>query len=305
MAVIRFEITGDAPPMLRGQVSAALQKRFSKHGIELIGRGRVIAQLRRDPNLVDCTSRSCLQQIGKKLRTTAFLKVRLEASGPSYRLELTMVTESGQRERVRRGECDVCTLSELSELIGSRCDQLIANPAVKVTILSEPAGAEIFIGNQARGYAPLEADLEPGTYKVRASRAGYADVEQTVRLVAGGEQTQRVRLRMVRSVARSAPEISRPYRTWKWMAGVGAIVGFGLGTTLLVLDGNCTSDPVAPALECPSVIETTMGGVISVASGVVLAGATWFMFRTDRRHRARVSVGTAGQSAKAVLTFDF
>lgn len=86
--------------------------------------------------------------------------------------------------------------------------------------------------------------------------------------------------RPVSSVAGPAPMVARraPWGGWKWAAGGGAIAGLGTGIGLLILDGNCSSDP--PVGKCPDVYDLKFGGYVGIGAGVALgAVATWLWLR--------------------------
>ena len=52
-----------------------------------------------------------------------------------------------------------------------------------IKILSEPSGADIFVGNQFKGISPLElSNLDSGTYQVKAKLKGFSAIEKSVRV---------------------------------------------------------------------------------------------------------------------------
>ncbi|UKI31560.1 MAG: PEGA domain-containing protein [Lentisphaeria bacterium] len=67
-----------------------------------------------------------------------------------------------------------------------------------VKVVSEPAGAEIFVNETKRGVAPCTlGDLSPAVYTIRAVKAGYEPMEKTVEIVSGFQDE--VRFSLVRS----------------------------------------------------------------------------------------------------------
>lgn len=67
-----------------------------------------------------------------------------------------------------------------------------------VKVVSEPAGAEIFVNETKRGVAPCTlGDLSPAVYTIRAVKAGYEPIEKTVEIVSGFQDE--VRFSLVRS----------------------------------------------------------------------------------------------------------
>ncbi len=63
-----------------------------------------------------------------------------------------------------------------------------SNTLSGVTLITEPAGATIFVNGQAAGSGPLFQELTPREYTVRAELAGFQPVESKIKLVAGYQQ---------------------------------------------------------------------------------------------------------------------
>lgn len=65
----------------------------------------------------------------------------------------------------------------------------------KLTVVSIPGGARIYVDNQFRGDAPVTlADLEPGSYRVRAEMVGHEPVARTVQISRASDATEEFRL---------------------------------------------------------------------------------------------------------------
>ena len=58
-----------------------------------------------------------------------------------------------------------------------------------LNVLSEPAGAEVRIGGEARGVTPLELELGAGSHRVELRHAGFKDWVTDVQIVANQPQT--------------------------------------------------------------------------------------------------------------------
>ncbi len=63
-----------------------------------------------------------------------------------------------------------------------------SNALSGATLITEPAGATIFVNGQAAGSGPLFQELAPREYTVRAELAGFQPVESKIKLVAGYQQ---------------------------------------------------------------------------------------------------------------------
>jgi hypothetical protein len=65
----------------------------------------------------------------------------------------------------------------------------------KLTIVTIPEGARIYVDNQFRGESPVTMDgLEPGEYRLRAERDGYEGMARTVELARGQDMVEEFRL---------------------------------------------------------------------------------------------------------------
>ena len=68
-------------------------------------------------------------------------------------------------------------LSPLVMLLGSGCATLFSDSSDKITITSEPAGAEVILGNEVKGKTPLDLVVERDTFKtttLQIKKKGYA-----------------------------------------------------------------------------------------------------------------------------------
>ncbi len=75
--------------------------------------------------------------------------------------------------------------------------------ATSLTVLSTPAGAAVYLNDRQAGYTPLVlTGLEPGTYRVKVARAGYAPVVRTVEV---GHSDATVEVALTPAPARTRP----------------------------------------------------------------------------------------------------
>lgn len=62
----------------------------------------------------------------------------------------------------------------------------------KLSIMSEPLGADIFIDNKFRGRSPLKIDrVDPGIYRVRAILKGFDNIDKNVKVNPNRRSTMR------------------------------------------------------------------------------------------------------------------
>lgn len=96
----------------------------------------------------------------------------------------------------------------------------------------------------------------------------------------------------------------RSFGPWKWVATGGAIAGLGVGVTLLLLDGTCTSEPL-PNMKCPDLRDLRTGGYVSLGAGVALgAVATWLWLgeRGSKRSGTSLWVVPSGDGGMAGIS---
>ena len=67
-------------------------------------------------------------------------------------------------------------------------------PPAKITVRSDPDGADVYLGESFVGSTPATLELPAGTYKVSMRLAGYRDWQREVQVLGGSELTLRARL---------------------------------------------------------------------------------------------------------------
>lgn len=137
-------------------------------------------------------------------------------------------------------------------------------------------------GRPARIGALAVEPAEPGADLVRALGRFLAGGEAVPGLIVPGD-----------AGARPEREARRPYRTWKWVAGVTGVLAVAAGVTLIALD-EADHDPDGSLRE--SSLHTMTGGIVLTAGGAVVLGTSVVLWVLDARRPgppARVQVGAA------------
>jgi len=67
---------------------------------------------------------------------------------------------------------------------------------------------------------------------------------------------------------------------WRFVTGGLAVVGLGVGVTLVALDGKC-STPAPMGMQCNDLYSTATPGFVSLGAGAVLAGISIYLFATQ------------------------
>lgn len=317
VAIVQLEIAGDGAPELRPQLLKSLAGGLATGGVRVITLKDVLTALADTPELIGCTSTTCLARIGEKLGADYFVTGRVEATGSAYTIELQLlsaVVEGALVTRVERS-CPVCTIMEVNDMVSEAARDLVVLPPaqpVPVMIATEPVGARVFVDEVEVGTSPFEGMLEPGDHKVSAALEGYHRAEKAIRVSDSDSGQQRFELVLARDevtdVPPPPPDRRRPYKTWKWVTAGGAFVALGAGVTLIAIDGNDLDCERMPGQEvCPEERNTLVGGLLSVAAGVGLGGVSGWMFVRDREHARRTEVSVeptpGGASATFILRF--
>lgn len=285
VAMMSAQIGGDADPALRMQLQEAVRRGLDAAGYTLIDRDQLRKRLPGEEALIDCTSKTCLAQISDAVGASRFLRAKIEASGASYSVELELLDLEGESVRRLEESCAVCTILELTELIGKVTESLMTTreeKPVPVVIVSQPEGAQLQLGGRVLGPAPFTGELPPGQHRVTAHLPGHGEVNKDIDVKSGSDQ-QRFEIILVPTETPTAPEADdpRPFKLWKYVAaGTGAAV-FVTGVYVLSLHHDGTCD--ATGVECEERYNTLLGGLGTVAAGLAIGGASGWMFMRDAR----------------------
>lgn len=270
IAVLRVDMAGDAPPELREQLSRSLERGLALAGFDVVGRRHVEGRLGGKPELVGCYTTTCLERIAPLVGAKRFVRARVEAEGAAYTIELELLSSSVDGGVVHRVEveCGVCTIAEANELMSKAAAQLVEPPSRGSETSPEPPSPESPSSATPAAPSPAPPPVPPSPS--------------------------------------SAPPPTRPYRIWKWVAAGGAATLLVSGATLVVIDGECTQEPIPPR-SCPELWDTLSWGVTATAAGVILGGLSTVMFLQD--HQAAQTPHTAlvplrgGVAFSVALTF--
>jgi len=289
VAVLSVEITGDAPPELRTQLQRSLAGGLGAGGASVVGPADVKSALEQRPELVGCTSTTCLAEIGELVAAKRFVKARVDAAGSTYLIELELLSAEAEGAVISRVErdCTVCSIMEANNSMSEAArDLLRAKDVESVPLLvnSSPSGATVAVDGVDVGRTPFEGELGPGEHQVSVSLDGYADSYRTVEVEARGS-AQPVEIELTLTSEKALVDqvtTERPFKTLKWVAGGGSVAALTTGIVLLSIDGNeVDCGRTEPQTQCPERRETTAVGIASLGLGAALAGVTAWMFVRD------------------------
>jgi len=150
-----------------------------------------------------------------------------------------------------------------------------------VKVVTEPAGAEVFVDGQPKGVSPLTIDgLSAGEHRVRVVKDGFVEHSNVVKVMPGVEVTASVE--MTRASAEASPAATTavaesPSEGWstskKALVGGGALAVVG-GAVALLAGGSGSDADAANAAPAAGTIGVT-------PAGQTIAGITNLSFTAD------------------------
>jgi PEGA domain len=306
-AIIAIDISGDADPELKTAIAAAVARGLDRASAPHVAPDVVQQALRARPELVGCTSTTCLNKLGAIVGASRFITARIETAGAAYQVELIVLTPDGPIAR-KKAACEVCTMSEVVDLLSKTAAELVTAPgpqAVSITLATTPGGGEVSLsdGNKAGslrrvGKAPASLSLSPGTYLVEVKLAGYSVLRTSI-TVADSSEPQSFKLAMTPIVEEGE---STPFATWKWVAAGGAVAALIGGGVLLSQDGS----PTCGTPPCYKVRDTMAPSLVLLGVGLGAgAGAGWMFWHDHGDVQARAAIAPAPGGATAAVTVEF
>jgi hypothetical protein len=170
---------------------------------------------------------ACMAQVGTILEAEQLIWARLKAAEAGFVLELVRI-DVGQSTLIRKETtqvADVAGLEAAAVAFVKGAPMPVAAPArTRVSIQSDPAGAEVWIDEARMGETPVSIDLVHGTYRLELRHPqAPAPVAQTLEV---GPETRSVRVPLG-ITGPVDPPAERSYKNLWISAGFGGLALVG------------------------------------------------------------------------------
>ncbi len=216
------------------------------------------------------------------------------------------------REYLRRSP-SASNRDSVQHRIGELESQLVAEGVQQVTIISEPATAELRIDGKESGVTPWTAELTPGKHRIRLSRAGYSAILHEFELPrerallvqvslsplpavdaslatpwSGKQDPNAVRITAEPPAALKGGNSARPIGWVALGAGGASLLAAGVFELLRAGAQNEARDPNTSQarhldrLADSERYQTTSRVLLGVGAGVALAGGALLLFSMNR-----------------------
>lgn len=200
---------------------------------------------------------ACVSRAASTLKVNRLVTTELTVAGKSFSITMRLYDGAGQELAHSTELCEICTVRE-------------AETAMTKTSAHLAAAARAFPVEHVQAKAPSKAVVEdrppPAPPVVSPMQAPPGTIVYT------------------------RPEPRRTYVPWRTYGFVGigvAVVGFGIGVPLLVIDGRPTCGTVDPVHSCPRLFHTRAAGAVMTTLGVLGVLAAIPLFYLDYRDRKR------------------
>ena len=237
-----------------------------------------------EPELSRCLDmRACQARLGVRSEADAVLVLHVDAEPrrPSepWSVRLTVVDPVvGDAAAAIERSCAGCSAERVAALLGEAFATVwptaSARPRGRLSVKTEPPGADLYLDGHKIGAAPLVRTVWAGPHELRAQKPPYTAATETVTVPESQTHEVALTLPAPPPPAPAPPrfELRRQQRPlWRVLTGAAALGGgalmLGIGGRALVVNDGCALD-VAP---CTRFYDTRPLGIGLLVGGAVLA----------------------------------
>lgn len=250
-----------------------------------------------------CDTDTCGAALATATKARFVLTASVTNEDEIYEVKVSLFDSALSKRTIGKAVCELCAADEVSgtiaeafgkvtKALAAKAPKVAPKPVKKagVALSSTPTGAEIFIdGKRLKEATPAELALKPGKHKIVVKKVGFKDAERTVTIM---DRQLKLDLKLeaaavvvVPPVKPATPPVSpalQPSATpmvsdsatkYAWGAAIGGALLAGVGTYLIVLDGDLTCDDGRGRTECPKVFNTKGPGIAALGIGAALIGS--------------------------------
>jgi len=188
----------------------------------------------------------CLQSIGKSFGADMVLYAEVIEEKGRFRIQIRLVDVQTGESKVPEGETD--TRERTADLLELALERIFGPEPKKaleffeISISTEPAGADVYVGSDYAGPSPVKVRLKQGVYNVRLSRVGYEERVERIEVGRGKPMSFAFALNPVVLPKPAELPVGEEkkkeekvfYKTWWFWTTVGVVVaGSGIGAFFL------------------------------------------------------------------------
>lgn len=269
---------------------------------------------------------ACMAQVGRILEADELLWAKLAATGNDTVLTLSWVTVSTGEFKRPRATITLASGVRVAPYLDRAIPEFMAGKPLpqpvaaksRITFVSEPSGAVVWLDEARMGKTPTTIELVRGTYNLQMRLKGHATQSKTLEV--DGKKT--LRFDMVPAAAVSGASKTEPASggksSWKLWTGAGALVGAVALTSLSVIkkgegediaskarrtcprtpEGECQATPEVNAQKADHESAVTTHVVSAIGAGVLAGAGAWLLVDYLLEDDAGVSVApTLGGAA--------
>ncbi len=307
VAVLDLAFEGEIPPWMSARLRLRLEQGLAATGLSMMSGERINEALSGSGG--SCATATCRKALGQKLGCDYLVGGTIQGEARSFVFQL-WIARSGTGDIIStlKEGCDICGQRKVfsrMELVASRLSARMAgetNAPARILLDSDPAGAQITVGNTPMGTTPRALSLPPGSHRITLKAPGHIPAVLDVEAISGMEERRTVDL--------IPTDMSAGERRAGWIAMGTGVAALAAGVALLVMDGGsagCTgNEPTIGDTSgpCPQRYETALaGGMLAGLGSAALAGGAALLYlgyRGDEpaKEKASLRLSLAGISGR-------
>ncbi len=261
-----------------------------------------------------CGTDTCGEALAKAAKARFVLTGSVVNNDEIYEVKFSLYDQALHTRTEKKSTCELCAVEEvdgtITKVVGELSAALSApmpapapakpaTPAmVSVTITTAPEGAAVTIDDVPVGKTPYEGKVKAGKHSLTLKKEGFLLQERTINAL---DKPVTIALTLVVDLnaglkedepigsSLEPPKPALPPVAAGGNSHTGAAVGMviggavlaGVGTWLIVLDGEITCDDGRSRTECPNVYNTKGAGIAGLGVGAGLIGASIATFILD------------------------